>query len=200
MSRSAKTIWLLLLGMLVSAAPLATSESAGQTAVSREYTIKAAYLYNFSRYVRWPDRSFREGDPFVIGVLGTDPFGSNLERIAAAKNVDGRKISIRRFASLDKMTTCHVLFVAASLDPKKQREAIRTLGSSPVLLVGETPGFAKAGGAINFYVEANRTRFEINLDAARRARLEISSKLARTVPPDRVYRKMSSESVSGGTD
>lgn len=156
----------------------AAPQPIAQSVISREYTIKAAYLYNFARYVRWPAGTFRnEQDPFVIGVLGTDPLGNDLDRIARTKKIDGRRIVIRRFDSLDKYSPCHVLFVPRSVEPKRQIEAIGRLRKSPVLLVGETPGFAERGGTINFFIRQNKVRFEINQKAAKRGGLKISAKL-----------------------
>ena len=169
---------LLLLSFCAVVAAVGSSTALAQEDISREYTIKAAYLYNFGRYVTWPEGAFSEADtPFVIGVLGTDPFGEVLDTIAAEKKIEGRRIEVRRFASLDQYTPCHILFVNHSVDPEEQLDVIRRLGDSPVLLVGETPAFAERGGVMNFFVEENKVRFEINPLAAERAQLKISAKL-----------------------
>ncbi len=147
---------------------------------NRERRIKAAFLYNFGRYVTWPaSSSGGEKDPFVIGVLGIDHLGGALDAVAAAKKVHGREIVIRRFKSLDEYTACHILLVTKDMALVEQLRAIRRLGRSPVLLVGETPGFAYRGGHINFYIEANNIRFEINNEAAKRAQLKIGAQLLR---------------------
>ncbi|MHB1036925.1 MAG: YfiR family protein [Pirellulales bacterium] len=150
----------------------------GETEIDREYTIKAAYLYNFGRYVEWPANSFRGADdPFVIGVLGTDPFGATLDEIASEKKIARRRIVARRFASMTEYVPCHILFVVASTSAEQRAAAVQKLQNSRVLLVGETPGFAQQGGVINFFVEQNKVRFEINVQAAKREQLKISSKL-----------------------
>jgi len=170
---------LLLWGLLVIAATTRSDASTGQV-VSREYTIKAAYLYNFGRYVQWPKGAFRsERDPLEIGVLGTDPFGTRLDSIAATKKVEGRRIEVRRFAKLDQYAPCHILFVPRSVPPTEQVKTIAKLRGSPTLLVGETPSFAERGGVVNFYIEQNKIRFEINLETARKQELKINSKLLR---------------------
>lgn len=146
--------------------------------VSREYAIKAAYLYQFARYVQWPASAFSsDTSPVVIGVLGTDPFGTVLDEISRTKQIDGRAIVIRRFASLSDYTPCHILFVGASISADQKIAAIQKLHRSPVLLVGEEPGFAEQGGTVNFYMEENRIRFEINAEVAKQQQLRISSKL-----------------------
>jgi len=170
-----KAVWLLLLFGIPA---LAITPLRAQSVISREYTIKAAYLYNFGRYVTWPKECFATAQsPFVIGVLGVDPFGDALDSIAAGKRVGGRRIVVRRFASLGEWEFCHVLFVPRSTDPQQQLDTIARLRSAHVLLVGETPGFARRGGSINFFVEQNKTRFEINQEAAEREQLKISAKL-----------------------
>jgi hypothetical protein len=167
-----------LIALPAAAARWAVAQSADESGVSREYTIKAAYLYNFARYVQWRTDSFRsDQDPFVIGVLGTDSLGEDLDRIAQAKKVEARKIVVYRFPSPDKYRPCHILFVPRTVEAGQQIETIGRLRSSPVLLIGETPGFAERGGTINFFIEQNRVRFEINQQAARRAGLKISAKL-----------------------
>ncbi len=167
-----------LLALSIAAIVSLPTPSVGQPAVSREYTIKAAYLYNFGRYVQWPDDAFDgSGAPLVIGVLGPDPFGDALNVVAQTKQVHGRRIVVRRFASMADYTPCHILFVARSVEPEEQHEAMEKLRGSFGLLVGEAPGFAGEGGAINFFTQQNKIRFEINQKAAAGQGLKISSKL-----------------------
>jgi hypothetical protein len=146
--------------------------------VSREYAIKAAYLYQFSRYVQWPPEAFlAERSPLTIGVLGTDPFGAILDEIARTKRIEGRPIVVRRFASMEQYTPCNILFVTASASPKQKEAAMRKARRSSLLLVGEEPGFAENGGIVNFFLDENRIRFEINVEVAKQDKLKISSKL-----------------------
>ena len=174
---------LLLAAVLVTALPYCAMQQAAPhditySSISREYTIKAAYLYNFALYVRWPAGSFRnEQDPLVIGVLGTDPFGDNLKRIARVKKIEDRRLVIRHFDSLDEYSPCHILFVPRSVEPERQLKVIRRLRNSPVLLVGETPKFAERGGTVNFFIQQNKIRFEVNRQAVERTGLKISAKL-----------------------
>jgi hypothetical protein len=146
--------------------------------INREYAIKAAYLYQFGRYVQWPADSFANAQaPLVIGVLGTDPFGNILEEIARTKRIEGRPIVIRRFATVAEYTACHILFVTASVSPEQKAAAIQKVQGTPTLVVGEEPGFAEHGGTVNFFLEENKIRFEINTEVAKQDQLKISSKL-----------------------
>jgi hypothetical protein len=146
----------------------------------QEYNIKLAYLCNFARYVTWPDDAAdqeKEG-VWIIGVLGKDPFREGLDRIAeSGRKVHERKIVARHFASLDKYERCNVLFIPKTVPRKQQEAAIRALRGKPVLLVGEIPDFAALGGCLNFYLDEDNVRFEINLDSLRDHRIKASSKL-----------------------
>ena len=164
--------------MLVLGISLSAAQTADEAEINREYPIKAAYLYNFSRYVQWPANAFPTAEtPFVIGVLGSDPFGDVLDDIARTKKVEGRQIVVKQVASMSAYTPCHILFLPASADPQQKAAAIKMGRGLPVLLVGESRDFAQQGGDINFFVEENKVRFEINPEAAKQARLRISSKL-----------------------
>ena len=146
--------------------------------INREYAIKAAYLYQFGHYIQWPADSFADDQsPFVIGVLGEDPFGDALDEIARDKKIDGRKIVVRRFASVEDYKPCHILFVSSSVMAADKLSSIQKSQNFPVLLVGESPGFAQHGGTINLFIEQNRIRFEVNMEVAKREQLKISSKL-----------------------
>jgi hypothetical protein len=146
--------------------------------INREYPIKAAYLYNFGNYVQWPAAAFPAAEtPFVIGVLGDDPFGGLLDEIARTKKLDGRQIAVKRFASMADYSPCHILFVPVSVAAEQRKAAVRTAHAASVLLVGETAGFAQEGGTVGFFLEENKVRFEVNLEVAKREQLKISSKL-----------------------
>jgi hypothetical protein len=176
--------WLALSAMVCSAAVLggagllqAQSEDSGEGG-SREYVIKAAYLYQFGRYVQWPANAFPdEKAPLVIGVLGPDPFGNVLEGIARTKKIENRPIMLRRFATMAEYKPCNILFVTSAVSEEERKAAIKKARKSPVLLVGEAPGFAEEGGTINFFLEGNKIRFEINTEVAKQDQLKISSKL-----------------------
>ncbi len=162
--------------MLVLGAML-TCSSRGQEGQPTEYQIKAAFIFNFARFVEWPANTFTNGlAPMVIGILGDDPFGNDLENTLRNKSVNEHPLQIEKFRSMTEITNCHILFISSS---EKQRapEIVKLLQSASVLTVSETEGFPEAGGMINFVKASNKVRFQINDSAARKAKLKISSKL-----------------------
>jgi len=156
----------------------AIAQSGNEAVINREHTLKALFIYNFGSYVEWPPTtSTNDGRPFVIGILGSTPVESTLREIAVTKTINGRRIVIQRFASADAVKPCQILFIASNSSPQVQQQVVEKLQREPVLIVGESKGFALHGAVVNFYLEANKIRFEINVDAARRHHLTISSKL-----------------------
>ncbi len=171
----------LLLGLLAQGLrclPAQAAEEAGSG--EREYAIKAAFLYHFASYVTWPQGGSAKAtdEPFVIGVLGADPFGAILDDLAKAKLVDGRKVAIRRFKSVADCVPCPILFISSS-DAGRLDLVLHKLGASPTLLIADTQSAATRGVHINFFIENNKVRFEVNAEAAQRTGLKISSKLLR---------------------
>ena len=160
-------------------APWATAQQPEPANLPNEYTVKAVFLYTFGRYVEWPESALaKTPNTFVIGVVGEDPFGGALDEIAAKKTIQGRRIVVRRFASAEKFDgPCHILFVSRSLKADQQAAAIKKTQGKGVFVVGENPGFAEQGGVANFFVDGDSVRFEINGDAAKRAKLHMDAKL-----------------------
>ena len=149
----------------------------GATAGLNEYAVKAAFLYQFTQFVEWPPNTFGDAAaPIVLGVLGQDPFGENLRRATQGRTVQGRSIVVRQVQHGEQLRQCHVLFVSAS-EEHRIPDVLRTVGTAGVFTVGDSPGFAEAGGTLNFVVDAARVKFEANIGAAERSRLRISSKL-----------------------
>lgn len=151
---------------------------------TREYQIKSAFLFNFTKYVKWPASAFKDARaPLVVAVIGKDPFGPMLDKDCGGKTANGRKIVVKRFPSVDRLEACHLLFVPASEADNGALIARRYAGSS-VLIVGESKGFAEHHGLINFYIEKKKVNFEVNVASVKREKLAISSqllKLARIV-------------------
>ncbi len=171
-------LWLLAIAMAVSGLSSFAWSWQGDGFINREYPLKALFLYNFGGYVEWPEEAFGDAQqPFVIGVLGTAPLDTMLHEIAATKTIAGRRIEIRSFASAESVGPCQILFVARNVSASQSRQVIERLRGLPVLTVGDTAGFAKQGGCVNFYIESNKIRFEVNLEAARQQHLKISAKL-----------------------
>jgi hypothetical protein len=151
---------------------------------SAEYIIKAGFIYNFANLVQWPSISFSEANsPIVIAILGEDRFGTTLDRMLQGKKSDGHPFVIKRFRSVSELVKsvanpreCQILYVGSSALPQSS-EAIRVVKGLPILTIGEIPGFATSGGIINLVLEDNRIRFEVNVQAAKDADLNISSRL-----------------------
>lgn len=150
-----------------------------QAAVSREYEIKAIFLYNFAQFVDWPPGAFRdENAPVVIGVLGEDPFGTSLDEAVRGETVKGRPLVVRRFSRIEDVTTCHVLFISQS-ETARLGQIMAALKGRSILTVGDTEEFSRRAGMIRLATENNKVRLRINVDAAKAADLAISSKLLR---------------------
>jgi uncharacterized protein DUF4154 len=155
----------------------ATAPAASQPTIPTEYQVKAAFLYNFGRFVTWPARAFADSTaPLLVGILGEDPFGTEIDAMLRGKTLEGRPVQVQRFQELRDLGPCHILFTARS-DPAFLQQLFATLRGRPVLTVGESTDFTSRGGVIRFYLEENRVRFEINVRASQRAELWISSKL-----------------------
>jgi uncharacterized protein DUF4154 len=167
--------------MVVAASPRRCPAQTGPTIDRRqEYNVKAVFLYSFGRYVDWPAETDEKiGRSFVIGILGEDPFGGALDKIAKTKQVENRPIVVRRWKSFEQYRPCHILFVPRTTLPEQQAAAIGNLATEHVLIVGETPGFAEQGGTLNFFIEGESVRFEINITAVRRQTLAVDGKLLR---------------------
>lgn len=155
--------------------------------VSKEYQVKAAFVYNFTKFVEWPREHFGDDHrAIVIAVLGQNPFGDELEKILRDRKVGGRELIIKTLASVDDARTADVLFVCDG--EEKHLEAVwPSLHAAGVLTIGESTDFA-AQGMITFVLEGDKVRFAVNLASVERAHLKFSAqllKLATTVRRDR---------------
>jgi len=167
-----------LLVLAAIAAAVLVAPAAGQPGEdANEYEVKAAFLHKFTKYVTWPDDAFERTDsPFVVAVVGKDPFGAALDEVLADKAVGTHEIEVHRFESVRQLGPCHVLFVPAS-EASHGREIAARYRNQATVIVGESTGFARKGGIINFYLEGKNLRFEINVDASARSGVTISSQL-----------------------
>ena len=148
-----------------------------QDAAPTEYQIKAAFVYNFAKFVEWPSSSFATPtSPIVIGVLGDNVFGDNLQKTISNKVLNDRPLQFKEFHSVTEATNCHILFISTS-DKAKIIKIVQGLQNTSVLTVGESAEFINSGGMINFVLESNKVRFQINDEAAKKSGLKISSKL-----------------------
>lgn len=145
-----------------------------------EHEVKAAFLYKVAKYVTWPVHAFASRqDPILIGVLGDDSFGDDLaSTVRRERSVHGRSLRVLHSRNAADLVHCHLLFISAS-EKSRLAQHLATLerSHSHALTVGQTDDFLAAGGAIRFFVENQKVRFEVNLRAAESAGLVISSKL-----------------------
>ena len=141
--------------------------------------IKAAYLFNFAKFVDWPTQALPEAtSPIIVGLLGKDVFEGELERSVSAKSINGRPLVIRRFPEGEDFRSCHILFISPS-EKRRVPQILERLKGTSVLTVSEIEQFSAlgSGGMITFFRQQNTIKFEINLDNAEKAGLKISSKL-----------------------
>jgi hypothetical protein len=158
-----------------ASAVLAARLAPAQTA--REYEVKAAVLYNFARFVEWPEGSFRTpDDPIVLAVAGDDPFGAALEHAIEGQTAQGRRFTVRRFQTREQLEACHILFVGSSEDHLGWLAALARRQSVGVLTVGEGRRFARRG-TVAFLIDDRRIQLAVNLESVAAARLRVSSKL-----------------------
>jgi hypothetical protein len=144
-----------------------------------EYDVKAAYLFKFTKFVEWPSAAFANAEaPFIIGVVGRDPFEGGLDRLIEGNTTGARRLQVRHLSAGDgnALRECQMIFVIAS-EQRRLSSILSALQGRPVLVVGESEGFASAGGMLGFALRENRVGIEVNSTAARQARLKISSQL-----------------------
>jgi hypothetical protein len=141
---------------------------------TEEYNLKAAFIYNFTKYVEW-QKPVNEKE-FVIGVLGDSPITKLLEDIARSKTVNSKKIVIHRFNDSDDLGNCHILFIPRSSSPALSSILSKVKGKG-TLTVGERDGLGKAGTAMNFIILDNRIRIEANTKILDSEGLKVSSQL-----------------------
>ena len=145
--------------------------------VSQEYQVKAAFLYNFAKFVDWPADAFENNQaPIALCVYGKDPFEGALDDIVRGKSIGSRSFVVRRPRTPKSLNDCQIVFVGDSGDDQL-RDVLSNLDRSKVLSVGESPNFAELGGQIQFVTVDGKIRFLINIDSVNRAGFKMSSKL-----------------------
>ncbi len=182
--------------MMLIIVAIVTASVRAETEPNREYRIKAAFLYNFIKFVDWPKEKIADtNEPITIGIIGKDPFGDAFEPLKN-KQLKSKEVAIKRFKSLEEMKKadsegkqelneqietirkCHILFICSS-EQENLGEIINLVKEHNVLTVAEMTGCLKAGGIINLLMEEEKVRFEINASAAKKAGLKVSSDLLR---------------------
>ena len=162
---------------LAGALAISAQPTSAQKDQVGEYELKAAILYNLSRFVEWPASAYADSQaPTVLCILGRDPFGNSLKTLGQKQDANGRSVSIRQLNTENGIRDCHVLYISTS-ERKTIAQILSKLKGSSVLTVGEMSQFAAQGGVIQFTLEDKQVHFQINLDAASRMELKISSRL-----------------------
>lgn len=177
--RRAAALFAAALSALVASVLFDIGAAEARAKPTREYDLKAVFLFNFAQFVEWPPDSFPEAStPFVIGVLGDDPFGKSLDEIVANEVIRKRRIVVRRHRDVQEISICHILYIGASEAPKLNH-ILAALDGRHILTVGDTDLFTTHNGIIQFRLVENKLRLRINVEAARMAKLSISSQLLR---------------------
>ena len=149
---------------------------------ARESDLKATFLFNFTHFVEWPRTALEPTNaPFVIAILGTDPFGAFLDELIKNETVHGKHIVVKRFTTAEQAAGAHIVFVSRS-EEGRLKSVLKTFAGKALLTVGDAwpyPGFARRGGMIGMFTEQGKLRIRINVDATKAAGLQVSSKLLR---------------------
>jgi len=173
---SGQLSWILGIRRFGAVIVLVLASETGQAAPVPEYQIKAGFLLNFAQFVSWP---FQSSDaPFIIGILGDDPFGSYLDETVRGEKVNNRSITVQRLRRRADPRTCNILFISQS-ERDRVAQVLSNLKGRPVLTVSDIDGFTDLGGMIELFTEKNNIRMRISLDAVKASNLRVSSKLLR---------------------
>ncbi len=176
--------------------PVSSVKADSGSAEYEEYVVKAAFIYNFLKFIDWPEEKITgDGNRIIVGIIGKDPFGSAVKGFSG-KSLEGRKLVVERFEGIhriqemakenqkdfdktvDALRKCHLLFVCPS-EKKQFLQIVEIVDKYHVVTVGDGEGFIESGGIINFSLKENKVRFEVNLVAAEKAGLKIRSQLLR---------------------
>jgi len=185
--RAAHSPWLARAGvalatlcLFASLAPPARAQNA-----KLEYAVKAAFLYKLAAFVDWPSSAFEDAAmPLKVCIVGTNPFGDQLEQATAGQRIGGRSIQVRRSANLDRAANCHVVYLG-NADASAALRTLQGLRGKPVLTVTDASFEDSSRGIIHFVLREGRVRFEVDSDAAARNGMTLSSKLTALALPGR---------------
>lgn len=155
-----------------------SGDSSAEDNSDREYSIKAVFLYNVTKFIRWPESSTSPHSPsgLTFCVAGDNPFDGILDQLAEKVSARGKKMSVKYPPVSMAMSSCHLLFVSSS-EINRIARILDLVKNSPVLVVGDTPEFEGMGVGLNFYIQENKVRFKIDKEAVERPGLKISSEL-----------------------
>lgn len=156
-----------------------SSWSQGQLHTASEYKVKAVFIYNFIHFIDWPESTFDYPyDPFVIGIVGGDPFGTYIDEAVKGERIKAHRIVVERYKGASDIKKCHILYINTQ-DPDETKKILNAAAKKHILTVSDTPNFIRWGGMVRFFTEENRIRLEINNTLAKARELKISSKLLR---------------------
>lgn len=177
--RSWTRVFFLRSALFVALALTVGNEAARAQAVSHEYQIKAVFLFNFAQFNDWPTNAFTKPDaPFVIGILGSDPFGSLIDDAVRNEQANGHKLVVQRFARLEDVKNCQLLFISQS-EVRHLDKIVAGLKGKPILTVSEIDNSAHRGVCVRMHMEKNKIKLRINTDSLKEAHLTMSSQLLR---------------------
>jgi hypothetical protein len=165
----------LLTALVLAWALLVIPGAGAQSPKPTDYDVKAAYLYNFGRFVEWPAKAAPDGS-FTVCVLGQDPFGPTLDATLSGETIGGKSVVAKRISGPEESGSCQILFLSLT-EGSHLNKIISTVNKEPVLTVSDMPQFAQRGGMIQFVLEGKKVRFEVNLTATQHAGLTLSSEL-----------------------
>jgi hypothetical protein len=164
---------------LVALVLLQDSQYVLAQAPSREYQLKAVFLFNFTQFVDWPANAFENTQsPLVIGVIGDNPFGAYLAQTVSGEKINGHPLTVQYYKNEEEIKSCHILFVNVS-ETKKQEQVLETVKGKNILTVSDHPDFLKQDGMIRFVTNNNKIKLQINMDACKESKMVLSSKLLR---------------------
>ena len=171
-----KKLWVAITAMTVYAVMLIPVNIGAQPVRSTSQVVKTTFLYNFAKFIKWPDKAFKSPDsPIVLCILGEDTLGDALT-VIKNKTASGRRLLIRYVRDVSEIDICHILFISSS-EKDNFSQILKYIKGIPYLTVSDTETFTQHGGMIYLFQQGNNIRFEINLKAAEEAHLKISSQL-----------------------
>lgn len=148
-------------------------------APSREYQLKAVFLFNFTQFVDWPANAFENAQsPLVIGVIGDNPFGAYLAQTVSGEKINGHPLTVQYYKDEEEIKSCHILFINVN-ETKKLEQVEETVKGKNILTVSDHPDFLKQGGMIRFVTNNNKIKLQINMEACKESKMVLSSKLLR---------------------
>jgi hypothetical protein len=175
MSKKPAKLLLCLFGAWALLLAFGTTPVGGDAAPAPEYKVKAAFLYNFAQFIEWPGDAVGGNGPIILAVVGDNPFGTVLDDAARGKAVGGHPLIVRHYPNLQALGPAHILFVSAS--EENNAEAVLQRAGNATLTVSDFDSFTSKGGMFRFFLEDNKIHFEVNVEAVRKSRLKVSSKL-----------------------